>query len=78
MAFKMKAGKKGPMYKNFRSAFKANIPEVTVKDKKPETTLELNKGYFEKDGEYFMKPDDPLYVPKKVSKNEATKVVRKK
>tara|TARA_R110002012_G_scaffold146470_1_gene304749 strand:+ start:718 stop:975 length:258 start_codon:yes stop_codon:yes gene_type:complete len=85
MAFKMKAGKKGPMYKNFPSAFKADIPEVTVEDKKPKTThtdLKLKRGYLEKDGKYYNKPMDPSFYAfnkdNEVSRNEATKVVRKK
>tara|TARA_R110002012_G_scaffold60345_4_gene158045 strand:- start:2780 stop:3091 length:312 start_codon:yes stop_codon:yes gene_type:complete len=52
MAFKMKAGKKGPMYKNFPSAFKAeekiakkvNIPTVTIEEKKNPPKVTKVKG----------------------------------
>ena len=30
MAFKMKAGKEGPMKKNFPSVFKKDLPEITI------------------------------------------------
>jgi len=76
MAFKMKAGKEGPMKKNFPAAFKKDLPQVTVKDKETRT-LVLKKGYMEKDGKYFLKPSDPSFAPKQVSKSEAVSIKRK-
>ena len=80
MAFKMKAGKEGPMKKNFASAFKKDIPEVTVKDKEARA-LVLNTGYARKDGKYYRKPKDQsvvIYTPSnEVSMSEATTVKRK-
>tara|TARA_R100000329_G_scaffold115623_1_gene95036 strand:- start:495 stop:1052 length:558 start_codon:yes stop_codon:yes gene_type:complete len=76
MAFKMKAGKEGPMKKNFPSVFKKDLPQVTVKDKEARK-LVLKKGYMEKDGKYFEKPMDPSFAPKQVSKSEAVRVKRK-
>ena len=42
MAFKMKAGKEGPMYKNFPGAFKAVEGEETTKRLKTGGTVTIN------------------------------------
>ena len=76
MAFKMKAGKEGPMKKNFPSVFKKDLPQVTIKDKETRV-LALKKGYMMKDGKYYLKPSDPTFVPKQVPKSEAVSVKRK-
>ena len=65
MAFKMKAGKEGPMKKNFPAAFKKEsksntLPEVTVKDYETRARV-LKKGYLEKGGKYYKKPMDPSF-----------------
>ena len=80
MAFKMKAGKKGPMYKNFPSAFKADIPEVTVTDKEKREVV-VKSGYLEKDGKYYHRPKDrsinPYFRQNEASAKEALTVKRK-
>ena len=76
MAFKMKAGKKGPMYKNFPSAFKADIPEVTVEAKEDRVAV-LKPGYIYKDNKYYKEGDDPSYSPREVSAGDAVQGKRK-
>ena len=80
MAFKMKAGKEGPMKKNFSSAFKADIPEVTVTDKEKREVV-VKSGYLEKDGKYYHRPKDQSVNPyrsnNRVSAKEALTVKRK-
>ena len=83
MAFKMKAGAGGPMKKNFPSAFKADIPEVTVEALEPRVP-QLRKGYIEKDGKYYREQREKETGGKKinpytqpVSAKEALVAVRK-
>ena len=79
MAFKMKAGKEGPMKKNFPAAFKKDLPEVTVKDYEARVKI-LNPGYIKKDGKYYKKPMDPSFAIGKdseVSPQEALSFKRK-
>ena len=70
MAFKMKAGKEGPMKKNFPAAFKVDLPEVEVKAKAPRVAV-LKRGFIYKDGEYFEEARDPSLAPKKVNMADA-------
>ena len=80
MAFKMKAGKEGPMKKNFPSVFKKDLPEVTVKDYEARVRI-LNPGYLEKGGKYYKKPMDPSFYAfgkdNEVSPQEALSFKRK-
>ena len=76
MAFKMKAGKEGPMKKNFPAAFKVDLDEVTVTAKEPRVAV-LKQGFIYKDGEYFQEASDPSLEPKKVNMADAIKMKRK-
>jgi len=73
MAFKMKAGKEGPMKKNFPAAFKVDLNEVTVTAKAPKVAV-LKPGFIYKDGEYFKEARDPSLSPEKVNMADAIKM----
>ena len=73
MAFKMKAGKEGPMKKNFPAAFKVDLDEVTVEAKAPRVAV-LKPGFIYKDGKYYKESRDPTLEPKKVNMADATKL----
>ena len=85
MAFKMKAGKEGPMKKNFPSVFKKEsksntLPEVTISDYEARVKI-LNPGYLTKGGKYYKKPMDPTFYAfgkdNEVSPQEALSFKRK-
>ena len=76
MAFKMKAGAGGPMKKNFPSAFKADIPEVTVEAKEDRVAV-LKPGYIYKDNKFYEEGDDPSYSPTEVDAKDAVEGKRK-
>ena len=79
MAFKLKAGKEGPMKKNFPSVFKKDLPEVTVKDYEARVRI-LNPGYIKKGGKYYKEPMDPSFAitqDSEVSPQEALSFKRK-
>ena len=71
MAFKLKAGKEGPMMKNFPAAFKAE--KYTTKKIKVLTTLKPN--FVEYKGKYYKSKMGKGFVPgvgsEPVSKQEA-------
>tara|TARA_R100001198_G_scaffold12370_1_gene5301 strand:- start:169 stop:516 length:348 start_codon:yes stop_codon:yes gene_type:complete len=76
MAFKMKAGKEGPMKKNFPAAFKVDLDEVTVTAKAPRVAV-LKQGYILKDGKYYKESKDPSLEPTKVNMADAIEMKRK-
>jgi len=73
MAFKMKAGKEGPMKKNFPAAFKVDLDEVTVEAKAPRVAV-LKPGFIYKDGKYYKESMDPSLEPTKVNMADAIKM----
>ena len=73
MAFKMKAGKEGPMKKNFPAAFKVDLGEVTIEAKAPRVAV-LKPGFIYKDGKYYKEARDPSLSPEKVNMADAIKL----
>ena len=76
MAFKLKAGKEGPMKKNFPSVFKKDISEVTITARAPRVAV-LKPGFIYKDGKYYKEARDPSLSPEKVNMADAITMKRK-